>query len=114
MFYTFLLAALQMLLRNLKILSGMKWNICGLLLILSSLSCIFAGQGKPCEKKPDKPLCAITDMMSKPQNQAGNGQGNDMEMDMFILGTDGFMGYMKTGDSNHTRSRKRIRIKFVY
>lgn len=52
-------------------------------------------------------------MMAKPKNQARNGQGNNMEMDMFILGTDGFMGYMKTGDSNHTRSRKSIIIKCV-
>ncbi len=105
--HCFWTASLQMFLRNLKILSAMKWIICGLLLILSSLSCIFTGEGKSCQKNPDKHAC-IKNMMSKPQSQAGNGQGNNMEMDMFILGTDGFMGYMQTGDSNHTRSRKRF------
>lgn len=93
--------------RNLKNPSGMKWNTCGLLLILPALFSISGVSLKKCEKKDNKPPC-ITGMMQKLQNQAGN----YMEMDMFILGEDGFMGYIKTGDSNHTRS-KGLRIKLL-
>lgn len=93
-FYTFLFAALQMFLRILEMKSGMKWNVCGLLLI-SALFCISAKNHfkKWCKDKPRKPTCAIFNSMSS------TGNGNDME-GIFILGTDGFMGYMKTGDSN--------------
>ncbi|KAL1254090.1 hypothetical protein QQF64_016319 [Cirrhinus molitorella] len=79
----------QMLLRNLEILSGMKWTICGLLLIVSALSCISAGK-KFCEhKKPQ--LCTVFSGTVSENCQ------NTEEVDMFILGTDGFMGYLKTG-----------------
>lgn len=90
-FYAFLLAALQMFLRNLEILSGMKLNICSLLLIF----CISAGDLNICKNKPKKPGCAILNKIIA----SDPGNGNDVK-GIFILGTDGFMGYFKTGDSN--------------
>lgn len=101
MFYTFLLAVLQMFLRKLEILSRMKWNSCGLLLILSNLLCISAVDlTGPCEKNPEKkPFCAQT-----VNKLSGSGSGSKEENDIFILGTDGFMGYSKTGDSYQTCS----------
>uniref|UniRef100_A0A8C1KCZ8 Adhesion G protein-coupled receptor G11 n=1 Tax=Cyprinus carpio TaxID=7962 RepID=A0A8C1KCZ8_CYPCA len=81
----------QMLLKNLENLSGMKWNICGLLLILSVPFCISVGPfSKPCNKTINY-LCPIPGSTS---NKAGN-------MDIFILGRDGFMGYLKTGLCNN-------------
>ncbi|XP_026118365.1 adhesion G-protein coupled receptor G2-like [Carassius auratus] len=85
-------AVLQMLLRNLKILSGMKWNICGLLLILPALFSISAEGKKNCKEGNHGHVCSPV-MRENKQNQ----DGTDMEMDMFILGDDGFMGYIEAG-----------------
>ncbi|XDV41280.1 hypothetical protein PO909_010172 [Leuciscus waleckii] len=81
-----------MFLRNLEILSGMKLNICSLLLIF----CISAGDLKnTCKNESKKPGCAIIDKIILSTRNEGN--ENDAE-GIFILGTDGFMGYLKTGD----------------
>ncbi|XP_059368141.1 adhesion G-protein coupled receptor G2 isoform X2 [Carassius carassius] len=64
----------------------MQWNICGLLLILSVPFCISVGPFKSCTKTYNN-LCPIT------------GRASDRIMDMFILGRDGFMGYLKTGNN---------------
>ncbi|XP_016411253.1 adhesion G-protein coupled receptor G5-like [Sinocyclocheilus rhinocerous] len=80
----------QMLLRNLENPSGMKWNICGLLLILSVPFCISVGPwSKPCDKTHNY-LCPIPGSTS---NETGN-------LDILILGRDGFMGYLKTGNKS--------------
>jgi len=88
-----------MFLRILEILSGMKWNIWGLLLI-SVLFCISADPAsKPeCKRNPNKPPCALVNAIISP-TQSNSGNREDVE-GIFILGTDRFMGYMKKGDSN--------------
>ncbi|XP_048063648.1 adhesion G-protein coupled receptor G2 isoform X2 [Megalobrama amblycephala] len=89
--------ALQMFLRKLEILSRMKWNSCGLLLILSNLFCISAVDlTRPCEHNPRNVSgCPLTNIKS-----SGSGNGINVENDIFILGADGFMGYWKTGYCN--------------
>ncbi|XP_067274182.1 adhesion G-protein coupled receptor G5 isoform X2 [Pseudorasbora parva] len=76
--------ALQMFLRNLEILSGMKWGNCVLLLTLSAAFCISAEDGTgPCTPNCNKPNCT-------------NSILKDLNNVIYILGADGFMGYMKT------------------
>ncbi|XP_016353213.1 adhesion G-protein coupled receptor G5-like [Sinocyclocheilus anshuiensis] len=66
----------------------MKWNVRGLLLILSALFCISAGDSTG--NTPPKPVCPLH------STSAGTINGNNKKMDMFILGSCGFKGYMKT------------------
>ncbi|XP_016087118.1 uncharacterized protein [Sinocyclocheilus grahami] len=79
----------QMLSRNLEILSGMKWNIRGLLLILSALFCISVGDSTG----NIPPKCPL-------HSKSADTKNGNKEMDMFILGSCGFKGYMKTGSCN--------------
>ncbi|XP_050994527.1 adhesion G-protein coupled receptor G5 [Labeo rohita] len=88
-----------MLLRNLEILSGMKWNICGLVLILSALSCMFAENNNKmsCVRKQSNQPCSIPGRTSDCKNNE--------DVDMFILGADCFMGYLKTGKCNNNNNK---------
>ncbi|XP_039503958.1 adhesion G-protein coupled receptor G5 [Pimephales promelas] len=88
-----------MFLRILEILSGMKWNIWGLLLISPGLFCISAKQTKAvetaCGKNPNKPVCAGVNAIK--WSNSGNGKNLD---GIVILGTDGLMGFMEKGYSS--------------
>lgn len=100
-----------MFMRNLEILSGMKWTLCGLLLI-PAIFCISAEDcSKVCERSPNHKICNNNNALGlwlwlantfSTQFLVSN-NGKDAEKVIFILGTDGFMGYMRTGDSNKTR-----------
>ncbi|XP_067239373.1 adhesion G protein-coupled receptor G3 isoform X2 [Chanodichthys erythropterus] len=95
--------------RNPEILSGIMWNSCGLLLILSAHFCISAGD--PCKHWNNRirDKCnPVIDLISSALS-SGSDSGSDMEKNIFILGTDGFMGYMKTGDCwNITQNQSAI------
>ncbi|CAM4687801.1 unnamed protein product [Leuciscus chuanchicus] len=90
-----------MFLRNLKILSRMKWTLCGLLLI-PAIFCTpeKSDLKKQCEK--NKHACDIL-------NHIIPSTGNNAEKHIFILGTDGFMGHMEKGES-WTRSQSQSDI----
>ncbi|XP_051500276.1 adhesion G-protein coupled receptor G2 [Myxocyprinus asiaticus] len=82
----------------LEMLSGMKWYICGLLLILPEI-CKTANSNnanKPkCKHnygKKTKNDCPLTTGVQ------GSSNPEVVVNDMFLLGADGFMGYMKTVD----------------
>ncbi|XP_051951760.1 adhesion G-protein coupled receptor G5 [Xyrauchen texanus] len=66
----------------LEMLSGMKWYICGLLLILP-VNCKTDNNGNNCKVKNKTKVCPFTTQESS---------------NLVILGADGFMGVMKTAD----------------